>query len=164
MPEIPSSRFPMIEGTVENIQSQAEDCCTLFLTIRQDDDSIVHIIAGPDTYYLDQLRIVPGVRIHAFYDGNAPVPLIYPPQYRAVAIAEALPWRNVKVDFFGPQLISSDGSLMLNPSRYTEIISSNGQYFNCSPANRILLVVYNVTTRSIPAQTTPTQIIVLCNL
>jgi hypothetical protein len=68
----------------------------------------------------------------------------------------------VKVDFFNYQLVSSDGSLRLNISPDTRILLENGQLFNRNPANRYLVVVYSATTRSIPAQTTPSQIIVMC--
>ena len=68
----------------------------------------------------------------------------------------------MKVSFFNSQLLSSDGSLRLNIAPSTQILLENGQLFNRNPANRNLIVVYGATTRSIPAQTTPSQIIVMC--
>jgi hypothetical protein len=100
--------------------------------------------------------------VTGFYDGDAPVPLIFLPQYAAIVMAKDAPGQNVFVDFFDRQLISSDGSLRLNISQDTRILLENGQLFNRNPANRYLIVVYGATTRSIPAQTTPTQIIVMC--
>lgn len=97
-----------------------------------------------------------------FYDADAPVPLIYPPQYRAIVMAKAHTDRFVSVSFFNSQLLSSDGNLKLNLSRQTEIVLENGQDFNGNPANRDLIVIYGATTRSIPAQTTPYKVIVLC--
>lgn len=104
-----------------------------------------------------------------FYDADAPVPLIYPPQYRAIVMAKAhtdrfvsVRDRFVSVSFFNSQLLSSDGNLKLNLSRQTEIVLENGQDFNGNPANRDLIVIYGATTRSIPAQTTPYKVIVLC--
>ena len=70
--------------------------------------------------------------------------------------------QNVKVDYFNNQLVSSDGQLHLNLSPYTQIILTNGQRFSRYPANRDLIVFYGPSTRSIPAQTTPYRIIVLC--
>ena len=69
---------------------------------------------------------------------------------------------NVKVAYFNNQLVSSDGQLQLNLSPTTQILLINGQRFSRYPANRDLVVYYGPTTRSIPAQTTPYRIIVLC--
>ncbi|HEX9026874.1 MAG TPA: hypothetical protein VF839_10505, partial [Clostridium sp.] len=71
-------------------------------------------------------------------------------------------YQNVTVDYFNNELISSDGNLKLNTDQSTEIILTNDQLFNRYPGNRNLIVVYGPTTKSIPAQTTPYKIIVLC--
>ncbi|MFT9497260.1 hypothetical protein [Anaerosolibacter sp.] len=97
-----------------------------------------------------------------FYDANAPVPLIYPPQYRAIVMSRLVLGQNVKVDYFNEQLVSSDGTLKLNIAPFTQIILENNQAFTANLANRNLIVLYGPTTRSIPAQTTPYKIIVLC--
>ena len=60
-------------------------------------------------------------------------------------------------------LTAADNSLRLNIARNTEILTLNGQRFSCPPGGNFLLVYYSVTTRSIPPQTTPRRIIVLCN-
>jgi hypothetical protein len=72
------------------------------------------------------------------------------------------PYQNVKVDYFNNQLESSDGQLKLNISPYTRIVLTNGQAFSRIHANRDLIVIYGAVTQSIPAQTTPYRIIVLC--
>lgn len=122
----------------------------------------VNFVVSPTTYFVDHVMIVVGDRITGFYDANAPVPLIYPPQYRALVIAKDNPYQNVKVDYFNSQLVSSDGSLKLNIAPNTLILLENGQAFIGSVANRNLIVVYGASTRSIPAQTTPYKIIVVC--
>lgn len=103
-----------------------------------------------------------GDAVIGYYDTNAPIPLIYPPQYRALVMAKVTPNRNIKVDFFNRQLVSSDGTLKLNISPFTQILLENGQAFTGNPANRDLIVVYGPTTMSIPAQTIPYRIIVMC--
>jgi hypothetical protein len=55
--------------------------------------------------------VVVGDRITGFYDANAPVPFIFPPQYRALVMAKDNPYQNVKVDYFNSQFVSNDGSL-----------------------------------------------------
>jgi hypothetical protein len=77
-------------------------------------------------------------------------------------MAKTMPYPNVKVDYFNKELLSSDGMLKLNISPTTQVVLENGQIFTEIPASRYLIVVYGATTRSIPAQTTPEQIIVMC--
>ncbi|MDY7965746.1 hypothetical protein U0F29_32405, partial [Bacillus thuringiensis] len=60
------------------------------------------------------------------------------------------------------QLVSSDGRLKLNLSPNTQVILTNGQLFTGNLTNRNLIVLYSMATMSIPAQTTPYRIIILC--
>jgi hypothetical protein len=132
------------------------------MTVQISGENIVNFIVSPTTYIVDHVMIRVGDPVIGFYDANAPVPLIYPPQYRAVVMARLTQNQNVKVDFFDNQLISSDGTLRLIISPLTQIIQENGQAFTANPANRNLVVVFGATTRSIPAQTVPYKIIVMC--
>jgi len=68
----------------------------------------------------------------------------------------------VKVDFFNSQLVSRDGQLRLNLTPNTPITLRNWQPFTQNPANHNLIVIYGPTTRSIPAQTSPYEVIVWC--
>lgn len=104
----------------------------------------------------------PGDVITGYYDGDAPVPLIFPPQYPALIIVKENNFVNVKVDFFDHQFVSRDGQLRLNLSPGTPVILRNWQPFTQNPANHNLIVVYGPSTRSIPAQTTPFEVIVWC--
>lgn len=122
----------------------------------------VNFVVEPKTYFVDQAMVGVGDQVTGYYDADAPVPLIYPPQYRALVMVKETPGQNVKVDFFNRQLISSDGMLKLNLSPGIPILLENGQRFTKSIANRNLIVVYGPSTFSIPAQTTPYRIIVLC--
>ncbi len=100
--------------------------------------------------------------VTGFYDADAPVPLIYPPQFRAIVMVKNVPYLNVKVDYFNSQLESRDGKLKLNIAPTAQIVLKNGQAFTGNPANRNLIVVYGPATKSIPAQTTPYKIVVMC--
>lgn len=138
--------------------------CDKLITVQKMDGEIANFVVSPDTYFVDHLMVRPGDMVTGFYDANAPIPLIYPPQYQAIVMARAVPYQNVKVDCFNEALVSSDGMLKLNIAPTTQILLENGQAFTGNPANRYLVVVYGSTTRSIPAQTTPEQIVVLCML
>ncbi|KXH81936.1 hypothetical protein [Sporosarcina sp. HYO08] len=137
--------------------------CYQLFTVDNGSGSIVNFVVEPTTYFVDHTMVRIGDRVTGFYDADVPVPFIYPPQYRTIVMAKYSPNRNVKVDFFNRNLLSSDGQLKLNLSPQTKILLTNGQAFRRYPANRTLVVVYDFTTKSIPAQTSPTSIIVLCH-
>ena len=144
------------------IRPNDQSGCYRLLSVDGGRGNMVNFVVEPDTYFVNHEVVSIGDRVTGFYDANAPVPLIFPPQYRAIVMAKDSPAQNVTVDFFNRQLESSDGSLRLNISLDTQILLENGQLFNRNPGNHNLIVVYGATTRSIPAQTTPSQIIVMC--
>ncbi|WP_216829763.1 hypothetical protein [Alkalihalobacterium elongatum] len=160
--------FQFFQGTVTSIQDfmvgeNGEDAgCFKFMTLEDGTGTIVNFIVSPTTYFVNQAVVMVGDQVTGYYDGDAPVPLIYPPQYRALVMVKQSPYQFVKVAFFDSQLVSSDGQLALNLSPYTEIVLTNAQPFTRSPANRNLIVTYGPTTKSIPAQTVPYKIIVWC--
>ncbi len=138
--------------------------CYKLMSVQSSDGSVVNFVIMPTTYFIDHVMINPGDPVTGFYNANAPVPLIYPPQYQAIVMARIIQNQNVKVDFFNSQLVSSDGTLRLNIGPFTQIIQENGQVFTGNPANKNLAVIYGTVTMSIPAQTAPFKIIVLCTL
>ncbi|MDQ1143668.1 hypothetical protein QE429_000495 [Bacillus sp. SORGH_AS 510] len=160
--------FYSFHGTVTMIsdfytgQTGEGEGCYQLMTIENEVGNIVNFVVSPTTYFVDHAMVAVGDRVTGYYDGNAPVPLIYPPQYRALVMVKDSPYQNVKVAYFDSQLVSSDGQLRLNLSPYTQMLLTNGQHFSKSPANRNLIVIYGPATKSIPAQTTPYRIIVLC--
>ncbi|MEG0261244.1 MAG: hypothetical protein RR651_15365 [Lysinibacillus sp.] len=143
-------------------QNGAAEGCYKLMTLEDGQGSIVTFVISPSTYFVNQEIVTLGDWITAYYDGDAPVPMIYPPQYRALIVVKENNYQHVKVDFFNNQFVSSDGQLQLNLSRQTPIFLKNGQPFLKSPANRNLIVIYGPTTRSIPAQTSPQEVIVWC--
>lgn len=161
-------KYGSFSGTVTMIQDhligsdEELNGCFKLISLLGADGSIVNFVISPTTYFLDQVIVSVGDTVTGYYDVNVPVILIYPPQYQALIIVKNNPYQNVKVDYFNSQLVSSDGQLQLNIASYTPILLQNGQPFTLSPANRNLLVVYGPATFSIPAQTTPYKIIVLC--
>jgi hypothetical protein len=162
------TNFYSFHGTVTMIndfftgQNEAVDGCYKLITVENGLGAIVNFVVSPTTYFVDHVMVAVGDRVTGYYDGDAPTLFIYPPQYQALVIAKDDPNQNVKVDYFNSQLVSSDGQFRLNISPYTGIVLTNGQLFTRNPANRDLIVIYGPTTQSIPAQTTPYRIIVLC--
>lgn len=148
-------------GTLQSIRPMADDCCTLLAGIRNPGEYADFTIS-PDTYVIQETRLRPGMPVTAFYDPSAPVPLIYPPRYRALMIGRRNPNETIAAEYFDEHLENRDQTLRLNLSPGVEIVSSLGQPFSCPIQNHFLIVYYSFTTRSLPAQTTPRKIIVLC--
>lgn len=151
----------MIDDFFINEKAEGAGCYKL-ITVDNGYGAVVNFVVSPDTYFVDHVTLYIRDRVTGFYDGNAPVPLIYPPQFRAMVMARDTRYENVKVDFFNSDLVSSDNSLKLNIGPNTKIVLKNNQLFTQNPANRNLIVVYGATTKSTPAQTTPSKIIVMC--
>jgi hypothetical protein len=154
-------------GVVTGIQdfmtgpSEEGQGCYKLMTV-ENSQGTVNFVVAPSTYFVDHFRAALGDMITGYYDGNAPVPLIYPPQYRALIMVKDNPDYNVKVDFFNDQLVSSDGQLKLTIAPFTQLVLPNGQEFTRIPVNRNLIVIYGPSTKSIPAQTVPYRIIIWC--
>lgn len=139
-----------------------EDGCYKLISVENGAGGIANFVVSPTTYFVDQAMVAVGDRVTGYYNANAPIPLIYPPQYPALIMVKHTPSQNVKVDYFNSQLVSSDGQLKLNLSPSTQILMPNGQAFSKNIVNRNLIVIYGPATKSIPAQTTPYKIIVWC--
>ena len=160
--------FYSFQGIVTEIndfimgQNAETEGCFKLITVEDRHGGIVHFVVSPTTYFVDHAIVTPGDRITGYYDGDAPVPLIYPPQYRALIMVKERNDQTVKVDYFNNQLVSRDGQLQLNLSPYTPILLRNGQPFSKNIGNQNLIVIYGPATKSIPAQTTPYRIIVWC--
>ena len=152
--------FEKIEGIIQSV-NRGDSCCSMMLSVISN-SSIINVIVDGDTMVIDNVRLRAGMRIAAFYDANLPVPAVYPPQYRAEIITSLRRGQQVTLDYFDENLTSSDNSLRLNVGPMTDIRTSNGQPYGCSPENAELLVYYTTTTFSIPAQTTPQTIVVMC--
>lgn len=153
--------FASVTGTVTDIVPMSDGCFQM-ITVMGRNGTVTNFIAGPDTYFVDHVRLSAGMEVQGFYDTSRPAVLIYPPQFQAVVMAQVLPNRNVAVGWFGFNLVNRENTLQLNVSNRTRIVLENGQDYMGNLQNQLLTVVYGAATRSIPAQTTPSQIIVMC--
>jgi hypothetical protein len=136
--------------------------CYKRMSLVSDDGNLATFVVSPSTYFVDHVLVTIGDEVTGYYDLNAPIPLIYPPQFQAIIMVKETLYQIVKVDYFDSQLVSSDGMLKLNIDQYTEVVLPNNQVFTQNLANRNLIVIYDVATKSIPAQTNPNKIIVIC--
>lgn len=162
VPTMPTSRYLGLQGIVTNISNLNDDGCTKLFEVRDQNGRITNFVITPCTYFINQANIAKGMSITVFYDADAPAVLIYPPRLQATVVASNNLNKNVKVDYFDANLLSQGKAMQLNISENTEIIMENGQSFTGNLGNHYLVVIYTTSTRSIPAQTTPEKVIVLC--
>lgn len=147
-------------GIILNI-SRGNDCCSQMISL-QAGNGIVNFMVDSQTQVIDSRQLRPGMGVAAFYDDSLPVPLIFPPQYRAQLVTALGRNEQVMLKFFNRNLVASDQSLQLNVAPNTVVNTVNGQNVTCNLGNQTLLVYYTATTRSIPPQTSPGKIVVLC--
>lgn len=159
-------QFKAFHGKVINIEeiksSEYEDGCVKMISLQNEEGAQVNFILTPDTYVLNQEMLVVGDIVTGYYDANAPTIMIFPPQYLALVMVKEHASQHVKVSYFNRELVSQDNQLKLNLLPKTQIVTANGQAFMARPMNRNLIVIYGPATKSIPAQTTPYYIVVLC--
>lgn len=158
---MPNTTYIPITGVIRSITPFSGECCSQFISLSTD-NGMINFISSPETYIINNTFLLPRMRITAFYDPNQPVPLIFPPQYRAVLISLASHQEQIAYGFFHRNLVAADNSLKLNIGPLTDVVTKNGQRFHCAIGGRELIVFYTNTTRSIPPQTTPRKIIVAC--
>ncbi|WP_077611862.1 hypothetical protein [Clostridium sp. Marseille-P2415] len=160
--------YSPIYGTVSSVtplQTSGDDSkCMQLISMVSQSLGQVDLVVTPQTYVLEQHTFQTGDPITAIYDTKAPVPLIYPPQFTAVILAENDDGYQVAFDYFNEDLVNENQTLKLDLSNEdnTEILLSNGQTFFYHPGGHYLFVLYMFTTRSIPAVTNPEKIIVFC--
>lgn len=157
---MPYANYVSVTGTIINI-TRGNECCSQMISLRAG-NGIVNFMVDSGTLVIDSRQLRPGMMVAAFYDSSLPVPMIFPPQYRAQIVTALGRNEQVALNFFNRNLLAEDRSLQLNLAGNTNIETINGQNFTCNPGNQTLLVYYSVTTRSIPPQTTPRRIVVLC--
>lgn len=157
------SNYEKVVGIIECI-THGNSCCTMVISMKvenKENETINFILTG-DTTVIHNVRLRPGMRIAAFYDTSLPAPAIFPPQYQAELITALRQNQEVMLAYFDENLEAQGQSLKLNLSPMTNISTINGQRYACAPINMELLVYYTAATKSIPPQTTPQKIIVLC--
>jgi len=163
------SSFGFITGTIVDMVptrmgNRRANGCMIFTTVEDMDGNTVNFMITPSTFVVDWETLSVGMQCTFWYRADAPMPLIYPPQYNAVVVAQEKNGRMIDVGYYNTSMINENQTLQLNIDGGVDIRTTNNQYFQGSPANHNLVVIYDTSTRSIPAQTTPQKVIVLCDM
>lgn len=160
--------FASVQGMIVDVVparagNGRSESCILYFTVEDDNGNIVNFMVTPFTFVVDWEPLSVGMRGTFWYRTDAPTLLIYPPQYTAVVAAPVRPGRFIDVGYYDTALVNDTHTLQLRLDRSVRLRTINNQYFQGSPANHNLVVSYTTSTRSIPAQTTPQEIVVLCD-
>lgn len=159
------SSFLSVTGVITQIQPAADDGtsygCSLTMTVQTFYQGIVMFMVSGDTYVVDNTQLQVGDQVTFFYDGNAPAPLIYPPQFKAVVAAKSNRYQYYLGEFYN-SFISVDQTIQINESVPLRFILPNGQNFSGAIVGKIVLVEYTTSSKSIPALVNPSRIIVFC--
>jgi len=163
-----TSNFMRFSGTITDVD-QNENGLTLIM--KDQEGSETHLIISDKTLlldshsteYLQKKSLEKGLHIDAYYDKNKPMLLIYPPRISPeIVIVNNKDMGHVKVSKFNHAFVSEDNELQLNFSEDTVLLNQHGESVQKDDLNgKEWIVFYDVSTRSIPAQTTPKKIIAL---
>ncbi len=158
--------FMSFTGVITGLETAMDngrgDGCAQIMTVEDETGAVVNFYLEPDTFVVDYVTLYESLPVTVFYNGNAAAPLIYPPRFEAAVVAPQMEGQSVYVGYFNNVLLSSDQGLKLNLAPSTVVVTNNNQTFQGSPGGHVLAVLYSQTTRSIPPQTTPEKVIVLC--
>lgn len=152
--------YEKVTGIIRGIE-RGGNCCAQLISL-ETDSGPAHAVVTAATAVIDSVRLRRGMRVAVFYDTSLPTPAVFPPQYQAGLITVLRRDQDAVLKYFDSNLVAADQSLKLNLGPLTSVVTANGQRYSCSPVNAELLVYYSRTTYSIPAQTTPQRIVVLC--
>ncbi|WP_230199396.1 copper amine oxidase N-terminal domain-containing protein [Bacillus ndiopicus] len=139
------------------------------LVTNGDKENPFNLAINQDTVILDntgkKVELKKGMKFTAFVDSKKPAILIYPPQYAPEAIiVETEEIGFVNVSTFDKNFVNKENTLKLNIAEDTVITNtSGGKLTKEDIAENVAVVFYTISTRSIPAQTTPSKVIVLGN-
>jgi len=166
----PHSFYMTFTGTIKEITENKNGITKVYL---EDKDGLpAYFVLSEDTYYINDIKTEVGTELTGYYEADKPMILIYPPNYSIDIVSPIMENVFIKADKYDKNLLSRDGDLKLNISENTEIVWANNTQINWIKkptiselesvlCNRNLIVLYDATTRSIPAQTNPIKIIVL---
>ncbi|WP_155593961.1 copper amine oxidase N-terminal domain-containing protein [Lysinibacillus cavernae] len=137
-----------------------------YYTVKDGEQTII-LEMTKDTLVFDntgkKVELQKGDKVAAYTFANKPQKYIYPPQFNPdVVIVESEEVGFVAVDYFFEDLTNTYDILKLNIGKETELLNAKGEKVEPKElAEKHLVVFYTASTKSIPAQTTPSKVIVL---
>ncbi|QGU96306.1 hypothetical protein GOM49_15460 [Clostridium bovifaecis] len=159
--EMEQSNFKSYEGIIKSIEDYKSVKGSKIVQVEDNKGGVANLIISENTYFINDNKIEVGARITGYYDATRPMIMIYPPQYTAEVVVIGDIKESVKVDLFNENLVSVDSQLKIKVYNDTEVITQDGKKYEGKLTNKNLVVIYDIATKSIPAQTAPIKVIVL---
>lgn len=134
----------------------------LIMILRINDNTLKFNSGTTKRLNLENLK--KGLTLEAYYDKNKPMILIYPATVtpEIVILKDEKVHGEVKIAKFDKKFSSLDNELKLTITKDTILLNQQGKKINeIDLHDKELAIFYSATTKSIPAQTTPTKIIAL---
>lgn len=166
----PVVRTPMYIGVTAGAAKVSEnEDGSLFVSALDSNDEEVDFIISEDTLVVngkgEAAELVDGAQFTAFTAWNKPTVLMLPPRYNADIIVIDSENGDVLVDADaykaeGDRYVNSANTLSIAVEE-TEIVDREGEKYEGELDGKDLLVFYDISTRSIPAQTNPIKVVVL---
>ncbi|MCC5910189.1 MAG: copper amine oxidase N-terminal domain-containing protein, partial [Clostridiaceae bacterium] len=79
--KIEGAYFNSFTGHIKEIRDFEGVEGSKFVTVKNEEEQIANFIISKDTYTLGEAEIEIGSIVTGYYDANAPMLMIYPPQY-----------------------------------------------------------------------------------
>lgn len=163
------NNYVRYEGTIQEIRNNNGQIS--ILVVKEDDPYglILHISDRVSLWNrqteepTDSGSLKEGTLIEAYYHKNTPMALSLPGQLtpRVIVVQDKDNHGPTYMGEFNNNLISTDNFLKLNIGEDTIIINNTGDQLTKEDIyNQTALVFYGASTKSIPAQTTPSKVIV----
>lgn len=153
------------DGQIEtNTGAETENEMESVINYNVNDDTLVYTAKGEKKSLKD---VEKDANITVFANSYAPAPMIFPPQYTAsvIIINDEETVGSVDVNTYNvvdETLVNVSNTLALNISDDTVVVDTDDKEVSADELdNKDLMVFYTVSTRSIPAQTTPEKVVVL---
>ena len=167
----PDAAFPAYfssRGVIESIELVSG---LTHVTIEDIDGNPAVLVISEDTVFPFSDSLAVGDAVIGWYPSDGIMPMIWPPQYNISVLSAGVPEGvNIRVDRFrkwedNPDMlmISQDDMFAFNVDENTVIILEDGQDFSDFDfeLNRRMVVIYGISTRSIPEMATADKLIVL---
>ena len=163
---------PYIESTYKVSAVSSFEGFKALLECTNGTDELTHLTISENTLLVDNQgnkidlnTIKEGSSVTMFYNITNPTLMVLPVRYTPdVLVLNTENDGVVKADSFSDELVNSQNTLELNIDDSTVIEFANGAKMAASAddiKNSDAVVFYTTTTRSIPAQTTPSKVIIL---
>lgn len=133
----------------------------------------LRFVVAPTTFLVDRVTntvvtadtLAKDMQVMVVYGANSPMGMSMPPYMGNVtAVVTNADQGNINVGLFNDELVNEKDSLQLNIADGTQILSTLGTKMILSAEDvkgKNAMVFYDITTRSIPAQTSPSLVVLL---